>query len=155
MTEPGLRAATEADAVRLATVYRSAYAETRDLGFPMKAESSTEDEVAAWIRDYHVFVAEVDETVVAGVRLEPNEVAVKLSRLAVHPDLKGEGLGTKLLDLAEDLAREWGYDTIRLTTPPEHPYLPEFYRDRGYQETEPYPLTHREYDEIVMEKQLG
>lgn len=154
MPDPGIRAATDADAERLATVYRNAYAETRELGFPMTAESATADDVAAWIRDYRVFVAERDGTVVAGARLDPTDDAVKLSRLAVHSDWKGEGLGTRLLDHAEDLAREWGHDTIRLTTPPEHPYLPEFYRDRGYEETEPYPLTHREYDEVVMEKEL-
>lgn len=150
-----IREASAADAARLAAVYRSAYRENRDLGFPMSAESVSEADVEDWIQDYRVFVAERDETVVGAVRLEPLDDAVKLSRLAVHADWKGEGIGTRLLDDAEEKTQEWDYDTIRLTTPPQHPYLPEFYASRGYEETKPYPLTHREYDEVVLEKALS
>jgi predicted N-acetyltransferase YhbS len=154
MSESVIREATAADAARLATVYRSAYRENRDLGFPMSAESVTEADLEDWIRDYRLFVAERDDCVVGAVRLEPLDDAVKLSRLAVHPDWSGEGIGTRLVDYAEQKTQEWGYDTIRLTTPPEHPYLPDFYRERGYEETEPYPLEYRDYDEVVMEKEL-
>ena len=152
---PDVRDATEADADRLATVYRAAYRETRELGFPMKAESVSPGTVADWIREKQLLVADCEGTVVGGVRLEwtdPNRM--KLSRLGVHPDRKGEGVGAALLDRAESWARERDADAIWLTTPGEHPYLPNLYRGRGYEKTGDHPLAYREYDEITLETQL-
>lgn len=150
-----IRRADISDADRLAAVYRNAYRENRELGFPAKAESASERDVAEWIREFRVFVAIVDEDIVGGVRIEETEPnRVKLSRLGVHERWQSEGIGSRLVEHAESAMREWGYRTIWLTTPEEHPCLPEFYRRRGYEETGLYPLDYRSYDEIVMEKQL-
>ena len=155
MPEPRIRRATTADAEDLAEVYRSAYRENRRLGFPAKAESVTEREVSDWIREYRVYVATVEEEVVGGVRLEVTDSErVKLSRLGVHENWKGKGVGSRLLDYAEEAVRDCGHATIWLTTPGEHPHLPDFYRGRGYEKTGEYPLDYRDYDEIVMEKRL-
>lgn len=149
-----VREAEADDAARLAAVYRSAYAENRRLGFPARAGSATGTTVREWIREHRVYVAESDGTVVGGVRLERADDAAKLSRLGVAPDRQGEGVGSRLLERAEAAAREWGCAVVRLTTPPEHPTLPAFYRTRGYEQVEPYPLEYRDYDEVVMEKRL-
>jgi len=85
---------------------------------------------------------------------DPDAGRVKLGRLGVHEDWKGEGVGSRPLDHAETLVREWGHSTVRLTTPEDHRYLPEFYREGGYAVTAPYPLDFREYDEVVMEKRV-
>ena len=155
MTEPEIRRATVADADRLARVYRSAYRENRQLGFPAKAESVTSDEVAEWIRENRVYVARMADEIGGGVRLEETDAdRVKLSRLGVHERWKGRGVGSAVLEHAEEAAGECGYATVRLTTPEEHPYLPEMYRRRGYAETGPYPLDYRDYDEIIMQKRL-
>lgn len=172
MADPAvaIREATPADAERLAAVYRSAYAENRALGFPASAESATASEVAEWIADHTVFVAavsgaevddavvgcaEADDTVVGGVRLtEPEPGHGKISRFGVHEDWKGRGVGGDLLTHVERVCRDRGYDALRLTTPGEHPFLPDLYRARGFEETGAYPLDYREYDEIVMTKQL-
>lgn len=155
MSEVTLRPATAADAEALAAVYRSAYQENRELGFPAKAGSATHSGVADWIGEYQVFVAVADGAVVGGVRLEQTSAdVVKLSRLGVHEDRKGEGVGGCLLDRAEAWGREQGAERIRLTTPGEHPFLPDIYRGRGYERAGTYPLEYREYDEIVMEKRL-
>ena len=155
MTDPEVRHATEDDAGALAAAYRSAYEENRELGFPAKADSATEDEVAEWIRELRVLVAEIADEVDGGVRLEPSDAdRVKLSRLGVREDWKGEGVGSSLLDRAEEAVRDRGYHTVRLTTPGDHPYLPDLYRRRGYETTGAYPLEYREYDEIVMEKRV-
>lgn len=150
-----IRQATVADAEQLAAVYRSAYRENRDLGFPAKAESATESKVAGWIRESWVYIAEVEGEIVGGVRLESTDSErVKLSRLGVHESRKGEGIGSRLLENAEEAVRNRGDATIWLTTPEDHPYLPELYRRRGYERTGTYPLEYRQYDEIVMEKRL-
>lgn len=155
MNDLRIRRATVADAEALTRVYHSAYRENRRLGFPAKAESVTEDEVAAWIREDRVYVAETANEVIGGVRLEVTDAdRVKLSRLAVHESRKGAGVGSRLVDHAERAVRDWNYDTIWLTTPKDHPHLPGFYRRRGYEETGTYPLEYRDYDEIVMEKRI-
>ena len=155
MPDVTIREATPTDAAALARVYRSAYRENRTLGFPAKAEEATAETVGEWIDEHHVLVAIEDGSVVGGARLEVTDPdRVKLSRVAVHEDRKGEGIGTQLLDRAEALVGEWGHDVVWLTTPPEHPYLPDLYRARGYDETAPYPLEYREYDEVVMEQRL-
>lgn len=155
MRTPKIRQATVEDATSLAAVYRSAYRENRELGFPAKAGSVTPPTVADWIRESRIYAARTGGEIVGGVRLELTENdRAKLSRLGVHEDCKGEGIGSELLDHAEKQAHERGYAAIWLTTPGEHPCLPAFYRRRGYEKTGEYPLEAREYDEIVMEKQL-
>ncbi|WP_435155636.1 GNAT family N-acetyltransferase [Haladaptatus sp. DFWS20] len=90
MTEPRIRQATVADAEQLVHVYRSAYQENRNLGFPAKAESVTENELSEWVREHRVYVAEVGGEIIGGVRLEAtNGERVKLSRLGVHENWKG------------------------------------------------------------------
>lgn len=149
-----IREATPEDADALAAVYRSAYARNRELGFPAKAESATTANVREWIEEAWLYVA-VDGDPVGGVRLDPtDDDRVKISRLAVRAERKGEGIGTALLDRAERVVRERGYGTARLTTPPEHPFLADFYRDRGYEVVGEYPLSYRDYDEVAMEKSL-
>jgi N-acetylglutamate synthase-like GNAT family acetyltransferase len=155
MSTVRVREADTDDASRLAEVYRSAYAENRRLGFPASAGSVDAATVTEWVESCHVFVAVLDGTVVGGVRLEATAAdRAKLSRLGVHEDWKGSGVGSRLLDHALSRLRAADYETVWLTTPPEHPYLPEVYRRRGFVETDTYPLPDREYDEVVMEREL-
>lgn len=147
-----IREAVAADASDLTTVYQSAYRENRELGFPAKAESVNKRAVAEWIDEYRTYVATVDGDVIGGVRLEETaSERVKLSRLGVHDQWKGKGVRSRLIELAENAMRGSGYATIWLTTPQDHPYLPEVYRRQGYEKTGMYPLEHRSYNEIVME----
>ena len=158
--DPRIRPATPDEAAALAAVYRSAYRQNRGLGFPAKAEAATAEEVADWIREHRVFAAKIDagsigEDIVGGVRTEVTDPdRLKLSRLAVHADWKGKGIGSRLVSWAESVARVEDRKAIWLTTPEGHPFLPEFYRDRGYEEVEEYPLEYRDYDEIVLEKRF-
>lgn len=155
MSTPRFRQAERDDAARLATVYQSAYAENRQLGYPASAESADAETVAEWIESCHVAVAVVDGTIVGGVRLEATGTdRVKLSRLGVHEQWKGRGIGGGLLEHALSRVQTAGYETVWLTTPPEHPYLPDVYRRRGFVETEAYPLPGRTYDEVIMERKL-
>ncbi|WP_227354127.1 GNAT family N-acetyltransferase [Haladaptatus salinisoli] len=155
MTEPRIRRAVVADAEELARAYRSAYRENRRLGFPASAGTVTGRDVAEWVRECRVYVAETEGEVVGGVRLEAGDSnRVKLSRLGVREERKGEGVGGRLLDRAEEAVRDCGYAAVWLTTPEDHPYLPELYRRRGYEKTGEYPLENRSYDEIVMEKRF-
>ena len=45
---------------------------------------------------------------------EKNSSTVQMHRLCVDPNLRGLGIGKKLVNALEDLAKENGYDTIHL-----------------------------------------
>lgn len=55
-------------------------------------------------------------------------------RLAVHPLHQGRGIARKLMDFAEDWAREHEYDAIRLDTFSQNPRNQKFYKNRRYTE---------------------
>jgi ribosomal protein S18 acetylase RimI-like enzyme len=155
MNAPHIRQATSQDAERLEDVYHSAYRENRELGFPAKAETTTGDDIREWLDGGRVYVGEIDQQVIGAVRIEvTTPERLKLSRLGVHEDWQETGIGSALLDHVEELARAEDFEAIWLTTPEDHPYLPAFYRDRGYHKTGDYPLAYREYDEVTMEKSL-
>lgn len=155
MNDPHIRRADHGDAERLVAVYRSAYREIRELGFPAKAESATESNTHDWLDAGRVFLVEIEDHVVGAVRMdESSPERAKISRLAVHEDWKANGIGSAILDHVEELARTEGFEAIWLTTHGDHPHLPAFYRDRCYRETGDHPLDYRAYDEIVMEKTL-
>lgn len=155
MPSLAVRSATSADAGALADLYRRAYQETVELGFPMKAASATVGMIETWLDDGEVFVGVIDDGLVASVRMTRTDPdRMKLSRLAVDPAHQGEGFGARLIDHVESVAADRGCAAIWLTTPPDHPYLPALYRDRGYVEAGEYPLPNRPYDEIILEKSL-
>ncbi|ELY99998.1 N-acetyltransferase GCN5 [Natrialba aegyptia DSM 13077] len=142
-------------AEQLAEVYQSAYQENRRLGLPNEAESASEKRIADLVRQNTVYVAKKDGDVIGGVCLEDTDSDhVKLSRLAIHENWKREGVGRQLLDYAEEQARHYGYATIRLITPEEHPYLPEMYRQRGYEDVETVSQESYDFEFLVMENAI-
>jgi predicted GNAT family N-acyltransferase len=61
-----------------------------------------------------------------------------LARIAVLPTYRGQGLGKRVVQHLEDLARHEGITTVTLKP---HQYLESFYQTLGY-ETVPGPTTH-------------
>lgn len=57
---------------------------------------------------------------------------VYIHRLAVHPNLQGNGLAGKLMDFAEQKASEAGCDSVRLDTFSQNPRSNALYQRRGY-----------------------
>jgi len=154
MRDVRVRPVTPADAAALAATSPDAYRRNRELGFPAKAGSATAEQVAEWIHEYTVPVAVADGEVVGGVRLgHPEPGVAKLGRFGVRETITGEGIGSRLLAAAEDVARERGDERVRSTTPEAHPFLVEFYRSREYEAVDD-PLEFRDYDEVVLETEL-
>ena len=92
-----LRRATTDDAAAVAAVFLDSFHATYE--FPL---AHTDDEVRGWIRDrlipdHEVWVAAEDDRVVAMLALAPGWV----EQLYVAPDRLGEGLGSRLIELAK------------------------------------------------------
>ncbi len=59
---------------------------------------------------------------------------IVVHRLAVSPEHQGKGIARKIMDFAEEWAKENQYDAIRLDTFSQNPRNQRFYKNRGYTE---------------------
>ncbi|MBL4861928.1 MAG: GNAT family N-acetyltransferase [Crocinitomicaceae bacterium] len=64
-------------------------------------------------------------------------------RLAVRPNHQGKGIARKLMNFAENLAKERQYDSIRLDTFSQNPRNQKFYTNRGYNDLGPVFLKYK------------
>ncbi len=78
-----------------------------------------------------------------GTKLDDNN-NLFLSHLFVKPELKRQGIGTKLLECAEAYAKEMGYDEVHVHLGKDYLESHIFYPKRGYSE----------YSERYMKKSL-
>ncbi len=62
----------------------------------------------------------------------PAERLLVVHRLAVHPDCEGRGIGKKLMEFVENMARRGGYEAIRLDAFPQNPRAIALYENLGY-----------------------
>jgi ribosomal protein S18 acetylase RimI-like enzyme len=96
-----------------------------------------------------VLVAEADGKVVGAVQLVFEsfvEGAGMIRSLAVRPSYRRQGIGSKLMDAAEALARERGLSALVLLVRPDNEAALAMYQRRGYQVVPPEERT----DEATM-----
>jgi GNAT superfamily N-acetyltransferase len=93
------------------------------------------DDYAALIRAGRVHVLNCDGGVKALLVLIPEPDVMLLDNVAVVPEMRGTGLGRKLLLFAEDAARRAGYRAIRLYTHEKMTENIALYGRIGYVET--------------------
>jgi ribosomal protein S18 acetylase RimI-like enzyme len=89
----------------------------------------------------HVWVAARNGAVVGLLVLIPRPGHLLLENVAVLPAEQGRGTGTRLLDFAEEHARQRGLPEVRLYTNQAMTENIGYYARRGYSET------HRALDE--------
>ncbi|ANY77645.1 GNAT family acetyltransferase [Microvirga ossetica] len=74
------------------------------------------DDYSALISERRVHVLVAENEVVGILVLLPDDGAMLLDNVAVHPDRHGRGYGRALIAFAERVARERGFKAIRLYT---------------------------------------
>jgi len=74
------------------------------------------DDYGSLIRDGRVHVLDDDGTIRGILVLIPEEDTMLLDNVAVAPSSQGKGFGRRLLEFAEQVARQGGYRSIRLYT---------------------------------------
>ena len=94
-----LRAATDADAAEVAALVDDSYVHwVERLGVVPRPMT---DDYAEVIRERRVTVAESDGAIVGVLVLDVTDEGFVIDNVAVHPSMRGTGLGRTLLELAE------------------------------------------------------
>ena len=84
------------------------------------------------IKGIVVLTPEMDDEYIPIEWLTPNGNNLYIHRLATSPDDWGSGYGRRLMDFAEDFAKEENYDSVRLDTFSQNQRNQRFYESRGY-----------------------
>jgi predicted N-acetyltransferase YhbS len=113
---PSIRAARLADAPAIADVIRAAFEPYRGRLTPVpSALSETAATIAERLARGDGFLAEAGGRVVACILTAANSAEeLSVGRLAVHPQWQGRGLGTRLMAVAEQMARGAGFRRMSL-----------------------------------------
>ncbi len=140
-----MRRAEQRDADALSTCIDAAYAQyaahITDLP-PVSADCAEE------IEKYQVWVAEIENDVVGGLVMIPEEDFMLLANVAVHPDHQGSGLGRALIALAESESLDQGYRELRLNTHVDMPENVPLYEHLGWEQD------HQHGNKVSMKKMI-
>ena len=146
-----LRAATDADAAEVAALVNDAYEHwVERLGVVPRPMTDDYTEV---IRERRVTVAESDNTIVGVLVLDVTDEGFVIDNVAVHPSVRGTGLGRTLLELAESEARRAGFDSIYLYTHEKASDNIALYSRIGYVEYD--RRSQGDFSVVFMRKRLG
>ncbi len=110
----------------------------------------TDEEVAGMVQTGNMFVSKIEGATVASVLLTKNDErmwgdgeggddsAVYVHKLCVSNASRGQGVGNKVMELAEDYARATGKTRLRLDCPYDNRPLCEYYERLGFGEIRRY-----------------
>lgn len=109
---------------------------------PSANDDAIRESLAQHVLADGVLVAREDESIVGFVMFGPEEAGFERDRtrgvvrnVFVVPKARGEGVGTALMDAAEERLAAAGADEIVLEAMADNDAARAFYRDRGYEPT--------------------
>lgn len=153
------RLATDADVPELRCLVNAAYRVLGEMGLNYTGVTQDEEVTRQRMRRGEVHLLKLEGQLVGTVKLDvrrppDGEPHVYLSQLAVDPSHQRQGLGGRLLRLAEDRARRAGVHRVRLDTaiPAEH--LIRWYGAHGYAKVGEVQWPGKTYRSVVLEKAL-
>jgi putative acetyltransferase len=119
-TEIQIRRATPDDAAGIARVLYEAFVEYRPLYTPggFSATALDEQQVVARMAEGPVWVAERQGNIAGSVAGVVKEVSVYMRGMAVLPNMRGSGVGGRLIEVVERWGQESGFSRIFLSTTP-------------------------------------
>ncbi|WP_083406362.1 GNAT family N-acetyltransferase [Mycolicibacterium rutilum] len=133
MNDPRIRRATAGDVPAIERLVRDAFdMYVARIGKPPAPMLTDYADAVATAR---VWVLEADGRIVGALVNEVGDGHLLLDTVAVAPGTQGRGYGARLLERAEDDARELGLPEVRLYTHRAMTENQTFYPRHGYQET--------------------
>ena len=148
---PGIRTAQPSDAVAIKRCVEAAY--QHYIARMSKPPGPMVDDYANVIQQHSAFVVEENGEIVGVLVLIQTEFGMLLDNIAVHPEHQGEGLGRRLLELAESETRNQGYAHLELYTHECMTENIEMYKRIGYVETG--RKTEHGFNRVYMQKALS
>ncbi|MDX1419670.1 MAG: GNAT family N-acetyltransferase [Rubricoccaceae bacterium] len=151
-----IRRATRADADAIAAVLAEAFQafEPRYTPAAFRATTPSPEVVRARFDEGPVWVAEADR-VIGTVAAVHRPRGVYIRSMAVRPDARGRGLGTRLLRAVEEDAARHACDRLYLSTTPFLDAAIALYERAGYRRTDAPPHDLLGTPLVTMEKRLG
>jgi predicted N-acetyltransferase YhbS len=134
-----IRVATPVDAAKITDVINAAFQIAE--GFFIASKRITEAEVQQSLTKGDFLLAESNEKLYGCVYVEMRGTRSYLGLLSVDPACQGSGLGSLLMQEAEEYCRTRGSQFMDILIVHLREELPSFYRKRGYVEdgTSPFP----------------
>lgn len=74
----------------------------------------TPEQLAAEMNDLHLVATDAEKLVACLVLTPLSREAIKMRQVAVEPELQGQGVGSKLVEYSEQVARERGFGKMVL-----------------------------------------
>lgn len=99
-----------------------------------------------------VFVLTIGATIVGVLVLVKQQHSILLDNVAVYPDHQGQGFGRRLIILAEETARNAGFDTVMLYTNEQMTENIDLYKKLGFEEIE--RKDEKGYRRVYMRKMI-
>jgi GNAT superfamily N-acetyltransferase len=137
-----MRNAESADAESIARLVNAAFRPER---FFVDADRTSPDKVRALLEKGKFLLAEDAGVLVACVYVELRGERGYFGLLAVDPARQRTGMGSRMVDAAEDYCRAAGCRFMDLTTVNLRKELPGYYRRRGYVENGTLPFPADQY----------
>lgn len=114
------------------------------------------ESIALKAKDEHLFLAVEDGELVGCIFAKPQPGSLYVGKLAVWPNRQGQGIGRRLMQAAEDFARQAGHAALELDTRVELTENHETFAALGFVKTAEH--AHDGYSHttfITMQKPLG
>lgn len=130
-----VRQAALEDAEAIYTILQDAFKEYSLITGVEKPDAlcETVDDIKRDIQSKMVYVAVIDDKKIVGtLRLEINGKEAYLSRFAVDPKSRNNGIGKSLMSVVDKYLKEKGVHKVTLHTASRHGELMRFYYGRGF-----------------------
>lgn len=135
-----VRRARPADAAALAALVNRAYeVET----FFVEGKRTTPGEIGELCSSGTFLVLERGAAIAAAVYVDPRADGGYIGMLSVEPGLQGQGLGTRLVRIAEAMCEAMGARQVRLKIVNLREELARWYKSLGYREVGTAPYVDR------------
>jgi GNAT superfamily N-acetyltransferase len=132
MRQPSFRRATSADIRMVGEITRAAYAKWVPM-IGREPKPMTADYAQA-VADHVIDLLEEGGRPVGLIEVIPRPAHLLIENIAVLPEWHGRGIGGMLVSHADDLARSFGLNELRLYTNAKFSSNIAFYSRRGFEE---------------------